>query len=134
MYGGTVPAELFKRFMLKALEGKEISQFPPAVNGGEIAPWAKAKPEPSPSTSPSCRPGQQNPQPGCTQMTPTVPTTPSLPTGTGEPCINEYNMPIGCDPNLPPDGDKSWWCAKPEHRNDPACKRDDPGGPGAQGA
>ncbi|NED53755.1 penicillin-binding protein, partial [Micromonospora aurantiaca] len=92
VYGGTVPAELFKRFMLKALEGKEISQFPPAVNGGQVAPWAKAKPEPSPSTtpspstSPSCRPGQNPPQPGCTPTTPTTPTSPSPPTGEGKPC------------------------------------------------
>ncbi|GAA1787714.1 transglycosylase domain-containing protein [Actinomadura chokoriensis] len=134
VYGGTVPAELFKRFMLKALEGKEISQFPPAVNGGQVAPWAKAKPEPSPSTtpspstSPSCRPGQQNPQrPGCTPTTPTTPPSPSPPTGEGQPC-NEINMPIGCNPNLPPEGDKSWWCAKPEHRNDPACRNEEPGG------
>lgn len=38
VYGGTVPAELFKTFMLKALEGKDITQFPPPVNGGEITP------------------------------------------------------------------------------------------------
>ncbi|WP_245666353.1 transglycosylase domain-containing protein [Actinomadura latina] len=135
VYGGTVPADLFKRFMLKALEGKEIRQFPPPVNGGEVAPWAKAKPTPSPSATPSptnspnCRPGQPNPQPGCRSNTPTPANTPTLPPGQGQPC-NEFNMPLGCDPNLPPNGDKSWWCAKPEHRNDPACRNQDPGGPG----
>jgi hypothetical protein len=36
-------------------------------------------------------------------------------------------MPVGCDPNLPPDGDKSWWCAKPQNRDHPACRgQDDP--------
>ncbi|MGH3240006.1 MAG: transglycosylase domain-containing protein, partial [Spirillospora sp.] len=49
VYGGTVPADLFKVFMTKALDGKEITQFGPPVNGGQVAPWAKAKPAPSPS-------------------------------------------------------------------------------------
>ncbi|NVI92430.1 penicillin-binding protein [Actinomadura sp. BRA 177] len=133
VYGGTVPADLFKRFMLKALDGKEITQFPPPVNGGQIAPWAKPKATPSPSNTPSptntprCQPGQPNQQ-GCPSNTPSPSNTPTLPPGQGQPC-NEFNMPLGCDPNLPPEGDKSWWCAKPQHKNHPVCKDEDPGGP-----
>lgn len=130
VYGGTVPAELFKRFMLKALEGKEISPFPPPVNGGSIAPWAKAKPTPkpsitpSPSITPTCQPGR--PQPGCPSRSPEPPESPTPEPGEGQPC-NEMNLPLSCDPDLPPSGDKTWWCAKPEHRNDPACRKDNPG-------
>ncbi|MEU8798153.1 transglycosylase domain-containing protein [Spirillospora sp. NPDC048819] len=134
VYGGTVPADLFKTFMMKALEGKEIKQFPPPVYGGEIAPWAKAKPEPTPSATPSptntpdCRPGQPNPTPGCQTNTPGPTFSQTPPPGPGEPC-NRIGMPVGCDPNLPPEGDKDWWCAQPEHRDDPACRQnggDDP--------
>ncbi|TDD34514.1 penicillin-binding protein [Actinomadura sp. KC06] len=131
VYGGTVPADLFKRFMTKALDGKEIAQFPPPVNGGELAPWAKPKPAPttsapSPTERPTCEPGQplpncQTPSPG-----PSFPTAP--PTGGGQPC-NEYGLPLGCNPNLPPEGDKTWWCEKPENRNHPACRRDEPNEP-----
>ncbi|MFB4304949.1 transglycosylase domain-containing protein [Actinomadura sp. GTD37] len=135
VYGGTVPADLFKRFMLKALEGKEIKQFPPPVNGGQLAPWAKAKPAPTPSTTPSptntptCRPGQQN-QPNCQSAPPSPTNTPTTPPNQDVPC-NRFNMPLGCNANLPPEGDKGWWCAKPEHRNDPACRNEEPNPDGA---
>ncbi|NDU73376.1 penicillin-binding protein [Actinomadura sp. DSM 109109] len=139
VYGGTVPAELFKVFMLKALEGKEITPFPPPVNGGQLAPWAKAKPTPTasstptPTNTPTCQPGQpgqqpQRPQPGCEPESPKPTETPTIaPTGPGNdvPC-NQYNMPLGCNPDIPPNGDKDWWCAKPEHQNHPACRREEP--------
>ncbi|MGI5205693.1 transglycosylase domain-containing protein [Spirillospora sp. CA-108201] len=132
VYGGTVPAELFKTFMLKALEGKDITQFPPPVNGGEVAPWAKAKPTPTvsptptPTNTPTCQPGQQQqqrPQPGCQTESPKPTDTPTItPPGTDDVPCNQYNMPLGCNPDLPPTGDKTWWCAKPQHKNDPACR------------
>ncbi|TDE32449.1 penicillin-binding protein [Actinomadura sp. 6K520] len=133
VYGGTVPADLFKKFMTKALEGKEIKQFPPPVNGGEVAPWAKARPttpppssSPSPTNTPDCRPGRPNQPPECRRNSPAPSNTPTTPPSQGEPC-NQLNMPVGCDPNLPPDGDKSWWCAKPQNRDHPACRgQDDP--------
>lgn len=134
VYGGTVPADMFKQFMLKALEGKEIKQFAPPVNGGEIAPWAKTKPTPttsatpSPTEKPTCRPGQQNPRPGCMSQSPDPTNTPTIPPGQGQPC-DRIGMPIGCNPNLPPEGDKDWWCAQPAHRNHPACKPEEPGNP-----
>ncbi|MEV3921409.1 transglycosylase domain-containing protein [Actinomadura coerulea] len=142
VYGGTVPAELFKIFMLKALEGKEIKPFPPPVNGGQVAPWAKAKPTPTvsstptPTNTPTCQPGPgqgqgqgrgQRPPAGCPSESPKPTDTPTItPPTTGEVPCNQYNMPLGCNPDLPPTGDKTWWCAKPEHRNDPACRKEDP--------
>lgn len=135
VYGGTVPADLFKKFMTKALEGKEITPFPPPVNGGQIAPWAQARPttpapssSPSPTDTPDCRPGQPN-QPGCRTEEPTPPATPSVPPSQGQPC-NRFGMPVGCNPALPPDGDRSWWCAQPQNRDHPACRgNDDPEDP-----
>ncbi|TDC93965.1 penicillin-binding protein [Actinomadura sp. 7K507] len=127
VYGGTVPADLFKKFMTKALENRPVTQFPPPVNGGEIAPWAKPTqaPEPTtsptPSTSPSCRPGQPNQRPGCPSDSPSPTNTPTTPPGQGEPC-NQLGLPAGCNPNIPPEGDRDWWCAQPQHRNDPACR------------
>ncbi|TDC63326.1 penicillin-binding protein [Actinomadura sp. GC306] len=132
VYGGTVPADLFKKFMTKALEGKEINQFPPPVNGGEVAPWAKARPvSPSPSSSPSptntpdCRPGQPNQPPECRPTASASPSPSITPPSQGQPC-NRFGMPVGCNPDLPPDGDRSWWCAQPQHRDHPVCRDDDP--------
>ncbi|MGH3240638.1 MAG: hypothetical protein ACRDNL_09660, partial [Spirillospora sp.] len=78
----------------------------------------------TPTERPTCGPGR--PQPGCQPQSPgpTGPTTP--PPGQGQPC-NEYGLPLGCDPSLPPEGDKGWWCDKPQNKNHPAC-REEPGG------
>ncbi|WP_433330923.1 transglycosylase domain-containing protein [Spirillospora sp. CA-294931] len=138
IYGGTVPAEIFKRFMTKALDGREIEQFPPPANGGTVAPWAAAKPSPSPSTSASpstpttCEPTQPGqapptPRPGepCpeTSPSPTPSTTTSPPpTGGDKPC-NQVGMPVGCNPNIPPSNPApKWWCAS--HPSHEACQRD----------
>ncbi|MFF5262546.1 transglycosylase domain-containing protein [Actinomadura viridis] len=116
IYGGTVPATLFQRFMTKALDGKEIAQFGPPGNVGTTAPWSVPKPEPTPtptptpSPTPTCEPGM--PRPGERPCIPGLPTRPGLPTvppGT-TPC-NRFGMPIGCDPSLPPsDPPPAWWC------------------------
>ncbi|TDC55421.1 penicillin-binding protein [Actinomadura sp. KC345] len=130
VYGGTVPADLFKKFMTKALENKPITQFPPPVNGGEVAPWAKATPAPTPSntpsptTSPDCRPGQPNQRPGCPSESPSPTNSPSSPPGPGQPC-NQLGLPAGCDPSLPPEGDTGWWCARPQNQNHPVCRDED---------
>ncbi|MBO2461315.1 penicillin-binding protein [Actinomadura sp. LCR2-06] len=140
VYGGTVPAELFKMVMTKALEGKEIKPFPPAVYGGEVAPWAAAKPQPttspsntpSPTITPSCGnngQGQQQPQNGrpCHTKSPN-PTTTSPTPNPGVPC-NGMGMPFGCDPNLPPTdpNDLRRWCKT--HPNNQACREQDPNTP-----
>ncbi|MBD2897399.1 Penicillin-binding protein 1A [Actinomadura sp. RB99] len=137
VYGGTVPAELFKMVMTKALEGKDITPFPPAVYGGSIAPWAAAKPEPttspttstSPTNSPTCTnngQGQQQQGRPCHTKSPDPTITPTNPGGTGQPC-NSMGMPLGCDPNLPPNdpNDLKRWCRT--HPNNQACtKEQDP--------
>ncbi|QXJ26646.1 penicillin-binding protein [Actinomadura graeca] len=142
VYGGTVPADIFQRFMMKALEGKEISQFGPPANGGSIAPWAAPKPTPTPSntptatTSPTCQPntpGRQQPGTGgvtgrpCSSRSPDPTTTPTPTNPGGVPC-NQAGLPLGCDPNLPPEGDDiSWWCQQ-GHMNHPKCRDQKPGG------
>ncbi|XVQ10970.1 transglycosylase domain-containing protein [Spirillospora sp. CA-255316] len=134
IYGGTVPADLFQRFMNRALEDEEIEQFGPPGNVGSVAPWAVPKPEPTPPPSPSPSPG-----PTCTPGIPEIPgqpeaepcipgtpgPTPGLPTGPpdgGVPC-DRFGMPIGCDPNVPPsDPPPLWWCDRnPGH---PQCYPD----------
>ncbi|XRQ07281.1 transglycosylase domain-containing protein [Actinomadura welshii] len=134
--GGSVPADLFKKFMTKALDGKEIQQFPPPANVGEIAPWAKAEPTPTPSNTPSptntptCRPGQPNQSPECQTQPPAPTNTPTTPPSQGQPCTSPLNTPPGCNPALPPEGDKDWWCARPQNQNHPVCKeQEEPDGP-----
>ncbi|KAB2381050.1 penicillin-binding protein [Actinomadura montaniterrae] len=135
VYGGTVPAELFKMVMTKALEGKEITPFPPPVYGGTVAPWAVAKPEPttsptnspSPTNTPTCgNNGQGQGQNGrpCPGKTPNPTNTPTAPT-TEEPC-NGLGLPPGCNPNLPPTDPaaRKQWCKT--HPENSACKEQDP--------
>ncbi|MBO2437417.1 penicillin-binding protein [Actinomadura nitritigenes] len=137
VYGGTVPAELFKMFMLHALEGKDITPFPPAVYGGSIAPWAAAKPEPTtspttsptPSNTPTCTNNgqgqQQNGQP-CHSKSPDPTNTPTAP-ATGQPC-NRLGMPVACDPNKPPTNPPpKWWCD--QHPDATECKQQNPTSP-----
>jgi membrane peptidoglycan carboxypeptidase len=124
IYGGTVPADLFKRFMNRALEDEEIEQFGPPGNVGSVAPWAVPEPEPTPPPSPSPSPG-----PTCTPGIPEIPgepgPTPGLPTappGGGVPC-DRFGLPVGCDPTVPPsDPPPVWWCDRnPGH---PQCSPD----------
>ncbi|WP_243726160.1 transglycosylase domain-containing protein [Actinomadura rubrisoli] len=137
VYGGTVPADLFKQFMLKALEGKEITPFGAPVNGGQIAPWAVAKPTPKPSTSPTpkntptCTPdggqqngGQRNGARPCVSSSPDPSTPPTSQPPSKVPC-NQFNMPPGCDPDIPPPGFPDWWCQR-GHMDNPGCKEEEP--------
>ncbi|MQY05311.1 transglycosylase domain-containing protein [Actinomadura macrotermitis] len=110
IYGGTIPADIFRRFMLKALEGEEIKPLFPPGNVGELQPWAvpkketKATPTPSTTPTPPCRPGQETsedkpcrpsepPTSPTTPTSPTVPTSPTPPTKT--PC-QAPGFPPGC--------------------------------------
>lgn len=133
IYGGDVPAELFRRFMMKALEGKEISQFGPPANVGSIAPWATPKTDPKPTNSPTpdadptCKPNEvEDPDApgGCKKKTPDPSNTPTSPSPGQKPC-NQMHLPVGCNPDLPPaDGDLGWWC--PSHPNHPKCREEPP--------
>ncbi|MFC5744970.1 transglycosylase domain-containing protein [Actinomadura rugatobispora] len=138
IYGGTVPADLFARFMNRALADEEIEQFGPPGDVGTVAPWAVPKPEPtpppspSPSPGPTCTPGvpQIPGQPGAEPCVPGAPgPTPGQPTGppgASVPC-DRFGLPIGCDPNVPPsDPPPAWWCDR--NPGSPQCSPD--GGPG----
>jgi membrane peptidoglycan carboxypeptidase len=48
VYGGTVPAEIFKAYMDKALDGKPVEQFPPRANVGQAV-----NPQPPVTVTPS---------------------------------------------------------------------------------
>jgi membrane peptidoglycan carboxypeptidase len=80
IYGGTVPAKIFKQYMEAALEGKPVEQFPKAAGvGGVATPTATTIVTATPSATPS-----QTPSP----TVPPVPTpTTQLPTltPTGKP-------------------------------------------------
>ncbi|WP_285701289.1 transglycosylase domain-containing protein [Actinomadura sp. NBRC 104412] len=98
IYGGTIPADLFRRFMVRALVNEEIEQFGPPGDVGSVPSWAVSKPDPSPAApdpSPSplltCPPGfLQGPD--------------------GEPCA----------PPVPPsDPPPAWWCDR--NSGHPAC-------------
>jgi membrane peptidoglycan carboxypeptidase len=112
IYGGTIPAQTFSKFMTKALSGKQVKQFAPPVYGGTPKEWATPKPTPSqtitptPSTTPSCQPSgfDTNGQPCAT-------TSPSTPPP-DQPC-NSSGQPAGCDPNKPPSTPPpSWFCTQ----------------------
>jgi membrane peptidoglycan carboxypeptidase len=150
IYGGTIPAETFSRFMTKALEGKEIKQFDPPVYGGTPQKWATPKATPSPTmaptpnTPPPCFPGGQGgfggPGKGknkggrpCASSTPTAPVT-------GQPC-DIQGQPAGCNPDIPPRTPPPiWFCNKYQlthGQNYPGCPTSGgtggTGGPGGTG-
>ncbi|MGB8649922.1 MAG: transglycosylase domain-containing protein [Mycobacteriales bacterium] len=73
VYGGTVPAKIFKAFMDAALQGQPVLDFPPRANvGTPVTPSPTATPSATPSPTPSATPS----------ATPTVVVTvpPVLPT------------------------------------------------------
>ncbi len=118
-YGGEYPARIWQAFMTKALEGKEITQFPVPTYSGELVKYDTRKPKPT-KTEEECNPlmqlagqcgdgnnhGNPNPQdlPGCSQ--------------------GQLPPAVACDPNKPPPGEENnppdWWC--PWHRDYPACQ------------
>ena len=106
VYGGTVPADLFKKFMTKALEGKEITPFPPRVNAGRSPRGAGASDDarpsssPSPTDTPDCRPGQPN-QPAAGRRS----RPPGHPVGSASQGSRATGSdPVGCNPGPAPEG------------------------------
>ncbi|MFV2171952.1 transglycosylase domain-containing protein [Actinomadura sp. LOL_016] len=138
VYGGSVPADLFKAFMMQAHKGQEVQQFDPPVFGGEVAAWAKPlvtntpTPTPDPTNTPTCRPGQDNENGECVPASPsTTPTTPTSPPPSpeGKACTSP-GWPIGCDPDIPPPNYPDWWCDQGDNRETvPQCKEEDPDAP-----
>ncbi|MFI0453355.1 transglycosylase domain-containing protein [Actinomadura sp. 6N118] len=135
IYGGTIPAQIWKNFMEKVIAGENLppeSFDPPTYSDSTPKAWDTPPPvpTPTPSTSPSCQPGvpgaptppdaepcpSGSPTPG-----PSVPTPP--PDSGGQPC-DQWGMPLGCNPDVPPSNPPpSWWC---ERRPDnPQCQNPD---------
>ncbi|HEV7932668.1 MAG TPA: transglycosylase domain-containing protein, partial [Actinomadura sp.] len=124
IYGGTIPAQVWKAYMTQATRGMEVKQFPqPTYSEGTQQMWDTPTPTatPTPTTSApatTCPPGGQPGQPGCEQTQPTP--TPEDPIGGGQPC-NQWGLPPGCDPNTPPSTPPpAWWCN--QHQDDPRCR------------
>jgi membrane peptidoglycan carboxypeptidase len=69
VYGGTIPAKIFKSYMDGALEGKDVMSFPPRANvGQQQAPSSS----PTPSATPTTASPTPTPSPTVTSILPTV--------------------------------------------------------------
>jgi membrane peptidoglycan carboxypeptidase len=115
IFGGTIPAELFQRFMTRALVGEEIKRFAPPANVGTVPRWAVPKPKPKkssptrPSPSPTCVPAVDSAEQPCVPGSPGAPPAPPV---SAQPC-DVNGEPSGCDPGLPPsDPPPAWWCSR----------------------
>ncbi|MCW2903160.1 MAG: Peptidoglycan glycosyltransferase [Streptosporangiaceae bacterium] len=136
VYGGQIPASIWRAYMLRATQTMEVKNFtPPTFSEGTRQLWdtppPKATPTPTVPTTPSaCAPGDTT-TPGC-QSTQTPTTAPGGPIGGGgQPC-NQWGLPPGCDPNTPPSNPApKWWCQ--QHPGDPSCPAGDPGAGGGNG-
>jgi penicillin-binding protein 1A len=100
VYGGTIPAAIWRDFMTVAMQGQPVESFPvPSFDGytiGPTTPVSSPTPSPSPSPSPSESP---SPEPtGPTGPTGTGPTGPTGPTGTGP---SGPTGPGGTGPTVP---------------------------------
>ena len=95
VYGGTIPAKIFKRFMDAALEGEPVLSFPPRAGiGSPPTPSASPTPSPTPSQTPS-------PTPTVLATLPTFvpthghPTHSPKPTGSPSPTDSPTPQPTG---------------------------------------
>ena len=84
VYGGTIPAKIFKAFMDTALEGTKVLPFPPKANiGSTSGPSTSAAPSSTPSATPSQAPtglpsvGVTLPPVGATSAPPSPASSPS---------------------------------------------------------
>ncbi|WP_157431820.1 transglycosylase domain-containing protein [Actinomadura hibisca] len=127
--GGSVPARIWRAYMVDATKGMEVKQFPPPANAGRIELWAKPpvkkekkeekkdenkdKPRycrlPMFKDRPECKDGNEPEQP--------------KPGGEKPPCQSPIANPT-CDPNKPPQPNppkNGWWCRM--HPDYPACRK-----------
>ncbi|PRX00987.1 UNVERIFIED_ORG: membrane peptidoglycan carboxypeptidase [Actinomadura viridilutea] len=128
IYGGTVPAKIWKSFMEKVIAGEDLppKTFPEPTYSDTVAKAWDAPPPPSPSPTPTpsspepCPPDQGDG--GLPDGRPCVPSptpSPSTPTGPPDgqvPC-DRFGMPLGCNPDIPPyEPPPRWWCdSHPQH-------------------
>ena len=99
VYGGTVPAGIWKTFMDGALKGYDVKQFPPRANVGRNASIGGSfTPRPTVSTAPASPTGLPSPLPSL------VP--PSQPPPSPEPSPSQAPPPSE-SPAPPPDGPPS---------------------------
>lgn len=80
VYGGTIPAQIWRDYMTRALEGKEIKQFPPPQYVGDSRRYATPPPRPTHTAEPT-----KSPSPHPTQTQTGGPTSEPSPTGPGLP-------------------------------------------------
>ncbi|MFG1998242.1 transglycosylase domain-containing protein [Spirillospora sp. NPDC048911] len=127
--GGTVPARLWKAYMVKATAGLPVEQFPPASMDGQVYKYAqlpKPKKEKGDDEKPEfCKYPIFKDDPRCKddQDEPDDPENP----GPGDKPACQTPFPDGnCDPNKPPKlPPPNWWCdAHPDQAPQyPACRR-----------
>jgi membrane peptidoglycan carboxypeptidase len=96
--GGDYPAQIWHDYMSSALQGRQVTSFPPAANVGNPERYATPKPTPTPSNTPTqdptCRPDQNPVTDHCTPD----------PNGPPQNCVRHPNRP-GCPtegPTTPP--------------------------------
>jgi membrane peptidoglycan carboxypeptidase len=109
IYGGQLPADIWRDYMTVAMDGKQIEQFPPPANVGEIHKYATPKPtvKPTPTPNPNkfcdrfggffkrrCQNQTPTPTPTCQQQGGPGQQCPS-PTPTPDPCLQNPFLP-GC--------------------------------------
>ncbi|MBC6456466.1 transglycosylase domain-containing protein [Actinomadura sp. HBU206391] len=130
--GGLVPARIWHAYMAEATKGMSPAQFPPPVFGGTNQKFATPPATPTPTPTPEdddrdCSRPRDQFKPRCRDQQSPPPTQGPIP---GQPC-NEFNMPLGCDPNTPPQNPPpDWWCQR--HQGDPRCKDPNDGRPNTQ--
>jgi membrane peptidoglycan carboxypeptidase len=107
IYGGQLPADIWRDYMTVAMNGKQVEQFPPPANIGEVHKYATPKPtiktpKPKPKRDcdrfgffrPHCQNQPPNPNPSCQQ---------NGGFNNGQPCPTPTPTPNQCDrfPTLP---------------------------------
>ncbi|MEU5880970.1 transglycosylase domain-containing protein [Spirillospora sp. NPDC047279] len=123
IYGGTIPAQIWKNFMEKVIAGENMQPQAfdaPTYSDSTPKTWDTPPPAPSPTPSetPSCDPGTPG-APGsptgqpCPSQSPTTSPSPTTPPDAGRQPCDQWGMPVGCNPDIPPsDPPPTWWCAR----------------------
>ena len=99
VYGGTVPAKIFKQYMDRALEGQPATKLPQKANVGQpVTPTVTSSPTPTPSPTASATPSPTKPPVIPTSPPPVVPTVvpttaPPEPTGSPTPQASQAVSP-----------------------------------------